>query len=78
MFDPQATIADQRCVPAGSRLGVKVGLDATRNLVHTGSAGNETRELDVLLRGGHRNIVVQPVQLINAPPHPGIDLACPH
>ena len=59
MFDAAAGLGDQRCAPAGSRIGVQLGINADKHLVH--SPHEPTRELDIMLRGGHRNAAMQPV-----------------
>lgn len=64
MFDPLKTIGDQRCTPPGQQLGVKIELDQDRQLKLANNSGEPSNweELKIMLRGGHRNRVTQPVR----------------
>lgn len=63
MFNPNKTIGEQRCTPPGERLGVKLEIDVDRNLKLAPDSGQPSSEfeLEVMLKGGHRNRVTQPV-----------------
>lgn len=63
MFDPNRTIAEQVCTPPGHRLGVKIDMDTDRSLRLASDSGQPSNqhELEVMLHGGHRNRIIQPV-----------------
>lgn len=64
MFDPLKTIGDQRCAPPGQHLGVKIEMDQNRQLKLANNSGDPSNweELKIMLQGGHRNRVTQPVR----------------
>ena len=64
MFDPKKSIGDQRCAPPGGQLGVKIELDGNRQLrlANDSAEPSNWEELKIMLQGGHRNRVTQPVK----------------
>ena len=63
MFEANKSVADQRCAPPGARLGVKFELNKDGQLEVAKGSGEpvDRAELDVMLSGGHRNRITQPV-----------------
>lgn len=72
MFDTSKSIPEQTCAPSGSRLGVKLEMRADGGLAKTSDSrdASDESELQVLLAGGHRNRITQPVRMKSLlPPH---------
>ena len=66
MFDFAMKISEQRCSPAGSRLNVTLEIDGNKAIrkAPTSGAPSDWKELEVMLAGGHRNLVTQPVSTL--------------
>lgn len=69
MFDSTKPIAGQRCSPPGKQLEVELEMDHDGNLKlkDDSQKPSNVEELEIMLRGGHRNTAMQPVRRAN--PH---------
>ena len=65
MFDNLKAIPEQRCAPPGSNLTVQVEMHPDGSLAKAAGSGDPTNqtEFEILLAGGHRNRITQPVSL---------------
>jgi hypothetical protein len=63
MFDFFKTISEQRCAPPGTKLGVSLEIDGSKAIRRAADSADPSdwEELKVMLSGGHRNRVTQPV-----------------
>lgn len=63
MFDGNRAIHEQRCAPPGSGLGVELEMRPDGSLGMAPDSGTplDDWQLHILLAGGHRNRITQPV-----------------
>lgn len=63
MFDATKGIGEQRCTPPGYQLGVKLEMDVNGRVQVMSESGqpSDSEELEIMLKGGHRNKITQPV-----------------
>lgn len=63
MFDNFKPIPEQRCAKPGSNLTVSIEMQPDGSLAKEASSGDPTdaAELEVMLAGGYRNRITQPV-----------------